>query len=318
MADSFSAQQTVCQRVLTRDDGSGRRDVVIRLLEPEFASQDFLEYRCAFQIDGLDLPVRDCGYGIDSLQALVAANTRATYALWPFRTQLCWLDGPYDWSIAHCVQIGDGGRRRQLRAILQEEDHANAQRLRDMELIRRAEKVRVRNLGDSAFELDDAAVAATSDDSDTTGPEELEVLAEAARQQPICTRRLTCSFTTDVRISIWRPTPVASRGDDHLCVFQVLGLGDGRLNTNLGSDAMQALFIAMRGVDSILNPWRDDLRWFDLTYEDPALFPNVLDAGRQRRIHAIIDEEIFAIEERRRQRQEFDQRRKAHDANANS
>jgi hypothetical protein len=36
MADIFSHQQAVCQRVLTRDDGSVSIEVVIRLLEPEF------------------------------------------------------------------------------------------------------------------------------------------------------------------------------------------------------------------------------------------------------------------------------------------
>jgi hypothetical protein len=313
MADSFSGQQTVCERVLTREDGAGRRDVMIRLLEPELASKDFLEYRCAFQIDGLDLPVRDYGYGIDSLQALVAANTRATYALWPFREQLRWFDGSYDWSIAHCVQIGDGGRRRQVRAILEEEDHANAQMVRDMELIRRAEKVRIPNLGDGASKPDDVSAATESQRSRSPEPpEELAALAEATRLKPVCQRRLTCWFTTDVRISIWRPTPVPARGEDHFCLYQVLGLGDGAPGKAMGGDAMQALFLAMRGVDSILNPWREDLRWFDLTYEDPALFPNVLDAGRQRRIHGIIGEEIYAIEERRRLRQEFQEQRKAH------
>jgi hypothetical protein len=32
MAGSFSGQQTVCERVSTREDGAGRRDVMIRLL----------------------------------------------------------------------------------------------------------------------------------------------------------------------------------------------------------------------------------------------------------------------------------------------
>jgi hypothetical protein len=230
---------------------------------------------------------------------------------------LRWLDGSYDWCIAHCVQIGDGGRRRQLRDVLDEEDEANAQMVRDMELIRRASAARLPQQRDSGT-VREASIAATPEDAAKPGPAERDALAEAARRKPVCTRRLTCGFTTDVRISIWRPTPVAARADDHLCVFQVLGLGDGAPGTTLGSDAMQAIFIAMRGVDSILNPWRDALRWFDLTYEDPALFPNVLDAGRQRHIRAIIDEEIYAIEERRRLRQELHEQRKAHRAEENS
>jgi len=62
--------------------------------------------------------------------------------------------------------------------------------------------------------------------------------------------------------------------------YQVLGVGDEATGATMGVDAMQALFLAMRGTDSILNPWRDALRRFDLRHEDPAQFPNVLDAGR--------------------------------------
>jgi len=89
----------------------------------------------------------------------------------------------------------------------------------------------------------------------------------------------------------------------------VVGLADDARSAAVGSDAMQAIFLAMRGVDSVLNPWRDALTWYDWKYEDPALFPNVLDAGRRRRIHAIIDEEIYAIETRRRERREFQEQR---------
>ena len=139
MSATASESQLVCERILTRDGPTGRSEVVVRLLEPVLAPHECVgDYRCAFEVDGLERPIRDYGYGIDSLQALISANTRAMYALWPVRQSLRLFDGSYDWSIAHCVQIDDAGRRRQIQAILEEEEYALAQWQLETELIRRA------------------------------------------------------------------------------------------------------------------------------------------------------------------------------------
>jgi hypothetical protein len=59
---------------------------------------------------------------------------------------------------------------------------------------------------------------------------------------------------------------------------------------------MQAVVSAFTAVHSCLTAFENDLTWFGIPYDELSLLIHVDDAGRRRRIQAILDEEQYSID----------------------
>jgi len=148
-------------------------------------------------------------------------------------------------------------------------------------------------------------------------------MADLEAQPLVCERSLkhvSDGGETALVIRVWLPYPRNDASGSHRCDFEIVGLPEaiykrgvglskaerapghdiGGLPKSLslhaiGFDSMQALEVALSGIYYHLKPLRDELFYLDDgPYDDLALYINVEDAGRKRRIEAILDEEQYA------------------------
>lgn len=131
------------------------------------------------------------------------------------------------------------------------------------------------------------------------GGEDREV--ENNRREVMCSRLMSFGdpVNGNLQITLWRPEATVELANgaelDFACAFDIAGLPDGTIHgTGVGVDSLQAVLSAFSGVRSSLGPFFDALTSGNFPHGRLPLVVSINDAGRRKRIEALLDEDEYA------------------------
>lgn len=109
-------------------------------------------------------------------------------------------------------------------------------------------------------------------------------------RNPVATRQLRTAEGKSLELRIGQPEP---DGRDWACPFQILGLGEGKVEHAYGVDALQALLLAAEAARIEIASSGESVEWLGRPGSGiPRPILGVLGPDFEAHLHAVVDREV--------------------------